>query len=203
MAFTKDFAEMVAELNELLAPRQFSLAGHPGQSGKAFLTHPELEEVIRTRLFLNHGLGGSTDSGIILGMSHKKPELVLESGFKILLTCHSFDPDMLAQALVKVGMEVLETNSRFIADSNPLHRRLLEHREAITQAGFHLGPTYFIANLESYRELKRIARDRTDLIGVTLDADGQLVCNRLSCAFPAPIPFPIALKVMSLGVAKS
>jgi len=132
MAFTKDFAEMVAELNELLAPRQFSLAGHPGQSGKAFLTHPELEEVIRTRLFLNHGLGASTDSGIVLAMSPKKPELVLES----------------------------------------------------------------------YRELKRTTRERTDLIGVTLDDDGQLVCSRLSCAFPAPIPFPIALKVMSLGVAR-
>jgi hypothetical protein len=203
MAFSKSFAEMVADLNRLLAPHRFALVERPDPNGRALLTHPELEEVVKTRMFLNHGLGGTSNSGVFLGLSHKRNELVLESGFKIILACQAFEPDLLTRALMKAGLDLLETNRKFIADSNPLHRRLLEHREAITQAGFRLEPTFFIANLESYRELKRVTRDRTDLIGVTLDEAGDLVTTRLSCAFSTPVPFPVALKVMSLGLARN
>jgi hypothetical protein len=203
MAFTESFAEMVAELNRLLTPHRYVLVAQPDPNGKALLTHPDIEEVVKTRMFLNHGLGGTSTSGVLLGLSHKKSELVLESGFKVLLSCHAFEPDLLAQALMKAGRDLLEMNKKFIAESNPLHRQLLEHREAITQAGFRLEPTFFIANLESYRELKRITRERTDLIGVSLDDSGQLVATRLSCAFTTPVPFPAALKVMSLGMAKA
>ncbi|MDR3673560.1 MAG: hypothetical protein P4L36_22140 [Holophaga sp.] len=203
MAFTKSFAEMVADLNQVLTPHRYSLIEQPDPNGKALLTHPDIDEVVKTRMFLNHGLCGATHSGVLLSLSHKRTELLLESGFKVLLTCHAFEPEMLAQALMKAGLDLLERTRKFIADSNPLHRQLLEHREAITQAGFRLEPTFFIANLETYRELKRVTRERTDLIGVTLDEAGQLVTARLSCAFTTPVPFPVALKVMSLGVAKS
>jgi len=202
MVLTQGFAGMVAELNDLLAPHGFSLAELPGQSASALLSHPQIDEVVKTRKFLNHGLGATPDSGIILGLSRRK-ELVLESGFKILLTCPSFEPEALARALMQAGWEVLESNRRFIAASNPLHRKLLEHRDAITQAGFRLEPTFFIANLETFRELKRVTRERTDLIGVSLDDQGQLVATRLSCAFTQPVPFQAALKVMSLGIAKT
>jgi len=203
MAFTEGFTGMVAELNGLLAPHGFALVEQPGPSAGALLTHPEIEEVVKTRKFLNHGLGATPDSGIVLSLSRKRPELVLESGFKVVLSCHSFEPEPLAQALMRAGQDVMESNRKFIAASNPLHRKLLEHREAITQAGFRLEPTFFIANLETYRELKRVTRERTDLIGVTLDEQGQLVATRLSCAFIQPVPFPLALKVMSLGVSRA
>jgi hypothetical protein len=203
MAITLAFAEMVADLNGLLAPHGYSLAELPDLPGRALLTHPEIEEVIKTRKFLNHGLGATPDSGIVLSLAHRKPELVLESGFKILLACQSFEPGPLARALMQAGQEVLDTNRKFIADSNPLHRKLLEHREAITQAGFQLEPTFFVANLEAYRELKRVTRERTDVIGVALDEAGELVTTRLSCAFNSPVPLPVALKVMGLGVAKA
>jgi hypothetical protein len=203
MPFTTCFTEMVAELNQRLAPHGFALVEQSDPEHKVLLTHPDLEEVIRTRTFLNHGMRGTPNSGVLLGLSHKKTELVLESGFKTLLTCREFEPEPLARAIMKAGLDVLELNRKFIASSNPLHRQLLEQREAITQAGFRLEPTFFIANLESYRELKRVTRERTDLIGVTLDEQGQLVTTKLSCAFTAPVPFPIALKVMSLGLAKS
>jgi hypothetical protein len=203
MAFTEGFTGMVAELNGLLAPHGFALVEQPGPSAGVLLTHPEIEEVVKTRKFLNHGLGATPDSGIVLSLSRKRPELVLESGFKVVLSCHSFEPEPLAQALMRAGQDVMESNRKFIAASNPLHRKLLEHREAITQAGFRLEPTFFIANLETYRELKRVTRERTDLIGVTLDEQGQLVATRLSCAFIQPVPFPLALKVMSLGVSRA
>ena len=202
MAITLDFADVLADLGARLAPHGYSLAEQPGQPGRALLTHPDIEEVIRTRKFLNHGLGATPDSGVVLSMSPRKPELVLESGFRTLLTCPASEPGTLVRALLKAGQEVLESNRRFIQDSNPLHRKLLEHRDAITQAGFHLEPTFFVANLEAYRELKRVTRERTDVIGVALDAQGELVTTRLSCAFANPVPLAAALKVMGLGLAK-
>jgi hypothetical protein len=38
---------------------------------------------------------------------------------------------------------------------------------------------------------------------VSLDEQGQLVATRLSCAFIQPVPFPVALKVMGLGVSRA
>ena len=201
MTITLGLTEMVAELNVLLRPHGFSLVEQPAPGGKAHLTHPDLEEVVKTRAFLNHGLSGTCHSGIVLGLSHKPTELTVESGFKTLLSC-PFEPERLAGALMQAGQELLRSHRAFLAASNPLHLQLLEHREAITQAGFHLEPTFFVANLETYRELKRTTEDRTDLIGLSLDPEGQLVATRLQSVFTRPVPFTTAMKVMGLGVAK-
>jgi hypothetical protein len=191
---------MAAELNQLLAPGGFSLVE---RSGRFLLTHPEIEEVIQVRAFLSHGLRGATDSGIVLSLSRKKQELVIEADFKLLVACNSFEPELLAEILMKAGREILDAHRKFIQASNPLHRMLLEHREAITLAGFYLEPTFFVANLETYRELRRVTSERIDLIGVTLDPQGQLVATKLKCAFNQPVPFATALKVMGIGVARS
>jgi hypothetical protein len=203
MAFTQSLAEMAADLNGRLAPHGFALAAHPDGSGRLLLTHPDLEAVVQARAFLNHGLCGATHSGIVLELSRKKPELVLESGFKQLVACSSFEPELLAEILLQTGRDVLKASRKFLQDANPLHQQLLAHREAITQAGFYLEPTFFVANLETYRELRRITSERIDLIGVSLDGQGQLVATKLKCAFNQPVPFATALKVMGLGVARS
>jgi len=202
MGFAKCLMEMVAELNERLAPHGFSLVERPAGSGRILLTHPDIEEVIRARAFLNHGLGGASDSGIVLGLSRKKPELSIESGFKTILVCNAFEPDLLAQALMQAGRDILNGHKKFIKSSNPLHLKLLEQRETISKAGFYLEPTFFVANLESYRELRRTTSERIDLIGVSLDPQGQLVATKLKCAFNRPVPFAAALKVMGIGVAR-
>jgi len=199
MAFSMSLAEMVAELNGLLRPLGYALIAQPGQGSKYLLTHPDLDEVVKARQFLNHGLSGACHSGIILALSPKRSELTVESGFKLLATCHNFEPELLAEVLARAGQEAVRSHEALLAEANPLHRKLLEYREAITQAGFHLEPTFFVANLENYRELKRSGPDRDDLIGVTLDCDGQLAVSKLRSAFAEPIPFATALKVMALG----
>jgi len=68
MPFAQSFAEMVAELNARLAPSGHALAALPDQGPRALLTHPAIDEVIRTRTFLNHGLGSHSDSGVVLGL---------------------------------------------------------------------------------------------------------------------------------------
>lgn len=203
MAFTKCMNEMAAELNERLAPWGFALVERPEHSGRVLLTHPDIEEVIRSRAFLSHGLRGAADSGIVLGLSRKKQELIIESGFKVLVACLAFEPELLVEILMKAGQDILDTHNKFIQESNPLHRKLLEHREAITQAGFYMEPTFFVANLETYRELRRVTSERIDLIGVSLDQQGRLVSTKLKCAFNQPVPFATAMKVMELGVART
>lgn len=195
-------AELAAQLNPALAPHGFALSERPEGSGRLLLTHPGIDEVLQARAFLNHGLHGAVDSGVTL-MLTRKQELAADCGFKRILLVREFDPELVAQALLQAGGEVLAAGREFLDEANLLHRRLLEHREAITQAGFYLEPTFFLTNLENYRELRRITPERIDLVGVTLDDQGQLVANKLKCAFHQPIPFGTALKVMGLGLSRS
>ena len=202
MSPAMSFSEMVSALNERLGPHGYALVEHPAQAGKVVLTHPDLEAMIKARAFLNHGLTVTSDSGVVLGRSPKRGELVLERTFEVILTLSVFDPDRLVAALLKAGQDLLENHRQFIASSNPLHRKLLEYREAITKAGFHLEPTHFVANLETRRQLTRITRDRADQLDVAIDPQGDLVATHLQCAFSSPIPFTTALKVMGLGLPK-
>ena len=202
MPFALTFPEMVADLNARLAPSGYALVEHPEQAPKVLLTHPGIEEVIRTRAFLNHGLGGHSDSCVVLGLSARRTELVLECNFEAVLSLAAFDAPRLAEALREAGEKVLARHRQFLAESNPLHQKLLEYREAITQAGFHLEPSHFVTNLETHRELKRTTPDRVDRIGVAVNEEGQLVATRLDCVFTNPIPFGTALKVMGLGLGR-
>jgi hypothetical protein len=194
---------MVTKLNVQLAPLGFSLAVLPGEEGKAVLAGAELEDVMRTRAFLNHGSGLFPDSGIILSLSARETELVLEYNFETLLTATSFQPGTLVRALLEAGERVLQRYRKFVAESNPLHQKLLEQRETITQAGFHLVPTHFVANFETRREIKRTTLDRVDLVEVALDGEGELAATHLVCAFAKPIAFATLMKALGQGVAKA
>ena len=197
MAFNLTLGEMIANLNERLAPSGFTLVQKPVDQAREEiydLTHPDWIAKCACREFLNLGHRATSDHIASVKMARNMNTILVEKDFQTLISLRAYKPEVLVDALMEQGKHAMERIQGFLDGLNPLHLQLLELQEAIEQAGFRLDFNSFGSIPVTTRDLKREKYGRRETLRLSLKDDGVLTVRDYSTEFDNPVLLALFLQ---------